>query len=102
MLIGKYQLDAVTPLGPKKGSITIDTAEDGKITGTMEMLDGNYDIERGTFDGDTFEFRTTVKAFGMTFPFVCKGSVDGDAITLSMDNPMAKVSAKGTRQNTAW
>ncbi len=96
MLDGRYALNATTPMGPQKGFINIKT-EGNALTGTMEMLNGVFDIAAGTCDGDSCAFETTVKAFGMTFKFKCEATVDGDKIKLSMTNPMAKVSAEGER-----
>lgn len=96
MLTGSYNITAQTPLGDQEGVITIQ-ADGTALTGSIDILNTVSEIENGSADGDSFKFDVIISTPFGSFSFEASGAVDGDDVSVEMQNPIFAVSVSGKR-----
>lgn len=76
MLDGTYGIQMRTPVGPKKGALTLST-QGGLVSGILEILGTSNPITGGKASGNRCRFRGEIKtAFG-SVAYEAEGQVDG-------------------------
>lgn len=97
MISGIYSIDLKTPLGVKKGELTL--KENGSVlTGKMNALGKENAIDPGTCEGNDFAFSGKLKTAVGLLAYECSGTVDGDTLVGVAKTKKGDLQLKGTRK----
>ena len=79
---GTYDCVTKSPMGDQKGTLTVVPGDDGKtFTGSMAGGMGSMDVQDGTIDGDTLNWKMDMTV-PMPMTLNCTATVDdGGALT---------------------
>lgn len=97
MVTGTYTISLKTPLGLKKGELTLKD-EGGVLTGTMSALGKEQPIEAGSCSGDAFSFSGSLKTAAGRLAYSCEGTVEGDTLAGVAKTKKGDLVLKGTRK----
>lgn len=97
-LAGTYDCVTDTPLGAKKGVLTVTPVDDETFTGEIAGDLGTMEIRDGRIAGDTLKWSMTM-TFPMKIELDCTATVDGDALNGKIKAGMfGTMAMKGTRR----
>lgn len=96
MVDGNYAVKMKTPMGLKKGELTLKSMDE-KLSGTMTVLGKTQTFENGTTQGDAFCFSGTLKTAITLLNYTCEGTVNGDALTASVKTQKGEFALQGSR-----
>ena len=97
MIAETYEVSLKTPMGIKKGDLTLyDT--DGVITGKMVVMGKENNIDPGKADGDSLTFSGKLKSAIGVVPYTCEASVDGDTINGTVKTKKGDMTLTGNRK----
>ncbi|MFC3213997.1 hypothetical protein [Novosphingobium panipatense] len=95
---GTYDCVTNTPLGRKKGVLTVTPSGDGQFTGNITGDLGTMDIKDGRVDGQALKWSMRMTS-PMPMNLDCKATVTGDALTGTIKAGMfGSMELIGTRQ----
>lgn len=97
MIDGTYAINIKTPMGLKKGELTL-AGKDGVLTGKMVALGKENDINPGTYDGDHFAFSGELKTAVGKLAYDLSGTVNGDELSGVAKTKKGDLTLKGTRK----
>lgn len=97
MISGTYSINLKTPLGVKKGELTLEE-NSGVLTGRMNALGKENSIEPGTCVGNDFTFSGKLKTAVGLLAYECSGTVDGDTLAGVAKTKKGDLQMKGTRK----
>lgn len=92
---GQWDITVNTPMGPQKSTLTL-KAEGDVLTGEQANQFGKFPLKDGKVDGDKIAWSVQITA---PFPMTLKieATIDGDAITGSVQTPMGSSPLSGGR-----
>ena len=94
---GNYDCITKSPMGDQKSVLKIATDGD-KITGINAGMMGSLDIEGGSVNGNTINWKMQMKV-PMPMTLTCEATIDGDTLTGTVDaGAFGKMAMTGTRQ----
>lgn len=96
MVDGNYAVKMKTPMGLKKGELSL-KSEGGTLSGAMTVLGKTQAFENGTTLGDTFCFSGTLKTAIALLNYTCEGNVEGDTLTASVKTQKGEFALQGSR-----
>lgn len=95
---GSYDCVTRTPLGEKKGVLTIVPGDDGSFTGNITGDLGAMEIRDGRISGTTLRWQMKM-TMPMPMDLDCTATIQGDALTGTVKAGMfGEMELKGTRQ----
>lgn len=97
MITGTYEVSLKTPMGVKKGDLTLSDT-DGVITGKMVVMGKENDIDPGKADGDSLTFSGKLKSAIGVVSYTCEASVDGDIINGTVKTKKSDMALTGKRK----
>ena len=78
---GTYDTVVKSPMGDQKGTFTVVPGNDGKtFTGSMAGGMGSMDVQDGTIDGDTLNWKMDMTT-PMPMTLNCTANVNGDQLS---------------------
>ncbi|MCQ9387069.1 hypothetical protein NQ038_00125 [Brevibacterium sp. 50QC2O2] len=101
MIDGKYTLTADTPMGPKRGVLTL-TSEGTELSGELTFSNKSgksmdLPFTGGRFDGDDFSISGKQKVVVFSLEYEITGRVEGDVLSASAKTSMGQMTISGTR-----
>ena len=93
---GKYQVILKTPMGAKRGELTL-KSEDGILTGSMIALGKDNAIMPGTANDDEFQFSGELRTAVGKLAYECSGKVEGNVITGTAQTKKGNLAMSGKR-----
>lgn len=97
MVDGTYAITIKTPMGLKKGELTL-SGKDGVLTGKISALGKDNEITPGTYDNDQFAFSGELKTAVGKLAYELNGTVDGDTLSAVAKTKKGELILKGTRK----
>ena len=97
MITGTYEVSLKTPMGVKKGDLTLSDT-DGVITGKMVVMGKENDIDPGKADRDSLTFSGKLKSAIGVVSYTCEASVDGDIINGTVKTKKGDMALTGKRK----
>lgn len=97
MITGTYFINLKTPLGIKKGELTLEE-NGGTLTGKMNALGKENPIEPGVCEGDSFTFSGSLKTAVGKLDYTCSGTVEGNALNGVAKTKKGDLTLKGIRK----
>lgn len=97
MVDGTYQVMLKTPMGVKKGELTLQD-ENGILTGFMTVMGKENPITPGTTDGIAFHFTGEMKTAVGKLAYDCSGSVNGEELTGTVKTKKGNLALSGKRK----
>ena len=76
---GTYQTAVKTPMGEQKGTFTVVPGDGDSFAGSMEGALGSMQVEDGTIDGNTLNWKMDMKV-PMPMTLNCTATIDGDEL----------------------
>ena len=96
MIDGKYNIIMKTPMGLKKGNVTLN-AEGNSISGSLEILGKINTFENGTTDGKQCTFSGNLQTAMGKIAYVVEGTVEGDTLTAISKTKKGDMQITGSR-----
>lgn len=97
MIDGTYAISIKTPMGLKKGELTL-AGNDGILTGKMSALGKENEITPGTYSGDDFAFSGELKTAVGKLAYNLSGTVNGNELSGVAKTKKGDLILKGTRK----
>lgn len=94
---GTYKFVADSAMGEIAGTVTLTSAADGTLKGTVDVMDDVVELEDAKADGNDYTGKCTVKGPMGKMKLKVKGTVEGDSISGSLDAGLMKFPFKGSR-----
>ncbi|SCY76605.1 hypothetical protein [Alkaliphilus peptidifermentans] len=92
---GSYNITLLTPIGPEKGTIFLNT-EGEKLSGILKIL-GNEKEFTGVVKGNSIEFTSELKKLVKKIPFTAKCTVNGDTLEGYIDSQFGEIKIIGKK-----
>lgn len=99
MIDGTYQVMMKTPMGVKKGELTL-KSENNALTGSIYVMDRETPLLSGTTDGANFSFSGDLETAAGKLAYNCAGRVDGDVLSGMAKTRKGDFPLTGTRQTS--
>ena len=96
-LTGEWVLSIDTPRGVQNPTLVVEANGNG-YSGVYNSMRGPIPIESISFDGESFAFPLVITVPIGEIEVNYRGSIDGDAMRGSVQNPRGEVGFTGTRK----
>lgn len=96
MINGTYDVKLKTPMGLKKGQLVL-SSNGEQLTGALVALGQESPFEDGRVSGEQFSFRGAMNTVLGRLEYDCTGSVDGDAVSGSVNTKKGVLTFTGKR-----
>lgn len=95
MIDGTYAVEATTPLGTVKGTVTL-TSNGAQASGVAKAVHQTFKAE-GSCAGNTFEFAGEIRVLLKRAHYTMRGSVEGDRLQATASLGRHTVNVTGVR-----
>ncbi len=96
-LVGEWVLSIDTPRGVQNPTLVVEANGEG-YSGVYNSMRGPIPIDSISFDGQSFAFPLVITVPIGEIEVNYRGSIDGDAMRGSVQNPRGEVAFTGSRQ----
>lgn len=96
MIQGKYSVSLKTPMGLKKGVITLDV-KGNSLSGSLEVFGKVNTFENGIVNGNNIKFSGVLQIPFGKIPYEVEGTIDGNKVKAIVKTAKSTMEAIGER-----